>query len=216
MTIYLAKLTLTPRRPDVARDLADPYDMHRTLSRAAVRATDDLAPFLWRQETSGPTESPVLLVQSEEPLNWAAIPEGYLESFAQRSWEPESVLTVGHRLRFKVTANPTVTTTPPGHEGPARGNRKRMGLRTEPEQLAWIQRQCNRLGLVDPDAAVLASGVIKTHRKPGHPITVCVAELEGTAVIGDSAALGAGIRTGIGHARMLGLGLFTVAPVYKS
>ena len=81
-----------------------------------------------------------------------------------------------------------------------------MVLRTEPEQLAWIQWQCNRLDLLDPDAAVLGSGVIKTHRKQGHPITLCVAELEGTGVISDPAALGAGICAGIGHARMLGLG----------
>ncbi len=40
-----------------------------------------------------------------------------------------------------------------------------MVLRTEPEQLAWIQWHCNRLALLDPDAAVLCSGVIKTHAK---------------------------------------------------
>ena len=75
-----------------------------------------------------------------------------------------------------------------------------MGLRAEPEQLAWNQLQCTHLR-VDQDTP-----------KPGHPITFCVAELEGTAVIGDPAALGAGIRAGIGHALILGLGAFTVAP----
>jgi hypothetical protein len=49
-----------------------------------------------------------------------------------------------------------------------------MGLCTEPEQLAWIQRLCKRLGLLDPDAAVLGSGVIKIHRKPSQPITIAL------------------------------------------
>ena len=52
-----------------------------------------------------------------------------------------------------------------------------MVLRTEPEQLAWIQWQCNRLDLLDTDATVLGSGVIKTHRKPGHPITIALPSL---------------------------------------
>lgn len=216
MTIHLTQLTLTPRHPDVVRDLADPYDMHRTLCRAAQLSPgeDGLEPFLWRSET-GDGEHRVL-VQSERPLDWDALPDGWLHAIAQRSWEPEAVLQPGRRVRFRVTANPTITTVPAADrttDAPARGRRKRLGLKTEPEQLAWIERQCTeRLGLTDVSATVTRSGSVITRRKRDHTISVVVAEFDGIAVINDPTALAAGVRRGIGHARMLGLGLFSIAP----
>jgi CRISPR-associated protein Cas6/Cse3/CasE subtype I-E len=210
MTIHLAQLTPAPHHPDAVRDRADRYDLFRTLNRAAQLhpGPDGLEPFLWR------SEGDQVLVQSERPLDWEALPDGWLSAVAQRSWEPEATLQPGQQVHFRVAANPVVTRAPAEHTGPARGHRKRFGLRTEPEQLAWIQRQCtDRLGLADVSAAVTSSGVITTSRKKAHTITTVVAEFTGTAVIQDPIALAAGIRRGIGHTKMLGLGLFTTAPV---
>lgn len=220
MTLHLTRLTLNSLSKETMRDLADPYDMHRTLSRVAVLEPDQLTPFLWRQEVAGPADAPVLLVQSEAPLSWDALPDGYASAIEHRSWEPEAVLSVGRAVCFAVTANPTITTTPPGHTGLARGNRKRMGLRSEFDQLAWIDRQCNqRLGINLTSAEVVRAGMIKSWKKRandgGQPraLSVQVAQFSGTGVITDPDALAAGIRSGIGHARMLGLGLVTVAPL---
>lgn len=215
MTLHFTRLTLNSLSTETMRDLADPYDMHRTLSRVAVLEPDQLTPFLWRQETAGPTDAPVVLVQSEAFLNWDVLPADYTSAIEHRSWEPEAVLSAGRAVRFTVTANPTITTTPPRHTGPARGNRKRMGLRSETDQLAWIDRQCNqRLGINLTSAEVVRSGMIKSWKqRQSRALSVQVAQFSGTGVIADPEALAAGIRSGIGHARMLGLGLMTVAPL---
>lgn len=220
MTLYLTRLTLNMESRDVRRDLADPYDMHRTLARVAERPSDRSRPFLWRWETSAPTQPQLLLVQAEEPLSWEALATSYTCSIEHRSWDPDAVLRSGRKVRFRVVANPTVSRVPepkPGAEpslAPARGRRKRLGLRSEEEQLSWLERQCMRLGLVDVQAAVIDHGLIRSYRKSNHKITVCVAQFDGVGTVADPSALAAGLRSGIGHARMLGLGLVTVAPLF--
>lgn len=219
MTLHLARLTLNPLNRQVIRDLADPYDMHRTLMRAAEREPDLLTPFLWREEYSGPTEPPIVLIQSEQPLNWNALSDGFVHQIEQRTWYPETILKEGQQVRFRVVANPTVNRVPPSKSGedpenlPARGRRKRLGLRCEADQLAWMQRQADRLGLVQFSAAVSRSRQIRSHRKANHCITICTAQFDGNATIAEPTALISGMRKGIGHARMLGLGLVTIAPL---
>ncbi len=214
-TLYLSQLKLNINSREVRRDLADPYDMHRTLCNTAKAGTNDLHPFLWRQEVSNPYESPILLVQSSVELDWNGLPKDYLAALATKSWEPEALL-VGTHIRFRLVANPTVNKAPPDHVGPARGKRKRYGLWNQADQLAWIERQCKRLGLSDTAAVLTNSKAIRTRRKPGHQITVCTALFDGQGVIADLNALTHGIRFGVGHARMLGLGLMSIAPVRRS
>lgn len=219
MTLHLTRVTLNPLDRQVIRDLADPYDMHRTLTRAAERAADLPIPFLWRQDSSGPTEPQIVLIQSEQPLNWNALPDGFAGQVEQRTWNPDAVLKAGQQLRFRVVANPTVNRVPqarPVDEPsnlPARGRRKRLGLRCEADQLAWMRRQADRLGLIPISLAVSRTGQIRSHRKANHRITVCTAQFDGVATITEPAALISGMRRGIGHARMLGLGLVTIAPL---
>lgn len=214
MTLHLTKLTLNLQSHQARKDLADPYDMHRTLNRAFA-APDGLSPFLWRLEDCRPGELPVILVQSKDAPNWQQLPEGWSVNQAQRVWEPEAVIRPGQWLRFRVLANPTMTTVPKGVnvEGSARGHRKRLGLTKTEDQLGWLQRQGQRLGLRHVSATVVRSGKVRSTRKKGHPMTVVAALLEGQALVADVAALAGGIRTGIGHARMLGLGLVSVAPL---
>lgn len=219
MTLHLTRLRLNTLDRQVIRDLADPYDMHRTLMRAAQQQPDVLTPFLWRQECSGPTEPQIVLIQSEQPLNWNALPAGFAHQIEHRSWDPDAVLISGQQVRFRVTANPTVNRVPlpnPGDEPsnrPARGRRKRLGLRAEGDQLAWMQRQADRLGLIRVSAGVSRAGQICSHRKAHHRITVFTAQFDGVATIAEPEALISGMRRGIGHARMLGLGLVTIAPL---
>ncbi|MCY4331327.1 MAG: type I-E CRISPR-associated protein Cas6/Cse3/CasE [Cyanobacteria bacterium MAG CAR1_bin_15] len=214
MTLHLAKLTLNLQSRQARKDLADPYDMHRTLNRAFT-GPDGLSPFLWRLEDSRPGELPVLLVQSKDAPDWQQLPERWSVDQAQRVWEPEKVIRPGQWVRFRVLVNPTITTVPKGVDvqGSARGHRKRLGLTKAEDQLGWLQRQGQRLGLRDMDATVVRSGKVRSSKKKGHPMTVVIALLEGQALVGDAAALAGGIRTGIGHARMLGLGLISVAPL---
>ena len=219
MTLLISQLSLNLQHRKVRRDLGNAYDLHRTLSRAFADGPEAaIKPFLWRLETSRPLEPPKVLVQSAaEPL-WDQLPAGYLLNLADRAWSPETVLQRGRAVRLRVLANPTVCRVPtaspekPSPEGPARGQRKRLGLWREEEQLEWMQRQAQRLGLEEVQAEVSRSERWRCRRRGG-AITVAVAQFDGQAVIADPAALAAGVRAGIGHARMLGLGLVSVAPL---
>jgi CRISPR system Cascade subunit CasE len=219
MTLLLSQLSLNLSHREVRRDLGNPYELHRTLSRAFADGPEaDVKPFQWRLETGRPMDSPKVLVQSPAEAIWDQLPAGYLASLEDRAWTPEAVLEAGRAVRLRVLANPTVCKVPtssadnPAPEGPARGNRKRLGLWREKEQLEWWQRQAQRLGLSNMEAAVSRSERWRCRRR-GSPLTVAVAQFDGQAVIADPVALVAGIRSGIGHARMLGLGLVSVAPL---
>ena len=215
MMLHLTQLTLDLQSPDVRKDLTDPYDMHRTLSHA-FHGTDGRSPFLWRLEDCRPGERPMVLVQSGIEPNWKKPPNRWLaEDHIQRAWEPEKVIRPGQWVRFRVLANPTITTVPKGIEGQgsARGHRKRLGLTKPEDQLNWFQRQGAALGLSSIAAEVVRSGRIRSTRKKGHLMTVDTALFEGQALVADAVALAAGMKTGIGHARMLGLGLISVAPL---
>ncbi len=219
MTLVLSQIALNLGHRDVRRDLGSAYDMHRTLAKAfADGPTSEVRPFLWRLEPIRGAESPLLLVQSESDPIWSALPQDYLQHQAQRSWRPEDVLAKGCRLRFRLRANPTVNRVPPNQEGqpeaegPARGRRKRLGLWKEEEQLVWLQRQAERIGLACVEAVVTTSERLQCRRR-GSLVTVAAAQFEGQAVIDDPMALSSGIRVGVGHARMLGLGLMSVAPL---
>lgn len=221
MTLILSRLTLNINHRDVRRDLGDPYDLHRTLSRAFSDGPD--APVqrsLWRLEESQPSSPPILLVQSETEPNWGRLPDGYVTNIEQKSWIPESVLRAGSQIRLRCLANPTVCRVPNDPEtqeqpiGPARGRRKRQGLYREADQLDWMQRQGNRLGIGQLQVAVSRSSRWRC-RKRGTLMTVMVAQFDAEGVIEDPVPLAAGIRSGIGHARMLGLGLVSVAPLRR-
>ncbi|MCP9793385.1 type I-E CRISPR-associated protein Cas6/Cse3/CasE [Vulcanococcus limneticus Candia 3F8] len=219
MTLLLNRLTLNLGHRDVRRDLGNAYDMHRTLARAFASGPDDtVEPFLWRLEASREAEPPTLLVQSQGEPRWEHLPAGYLQAQAQRSWTPEDVFAKGKAVAFRVRANPTVNRVPQatsGDEpasGSSRGRRKRLGLWREEEQLEWMQRQAERLGLGAVAATVSHAERLRC-RRGGAVMTVATAQFDGQAVIADPDALAAGVRSGIGHARMLGLGLVSVAPL---
>lgn len=219
MTLLLSQLSLNLSHREVRRDLGNAYDLHRTLSRAFVDGPEGVVkPFLWRLESGRPMEPPRILVQSSAEPAWDQLPEGYVASLADRAWRPEAVFLAGRAVKLRVLANPTVCRVPtpskdnPVSEGPARGQRKRLGLWREGEQLEWLLRQAQRLGLSEVQAIVSRSERWRCRRGKS-PLTVAVAQFDGQAVIADPDALAAGVRSGIGHARMLGLGLVSVAPL---
>ncbi len=219
MTLLLSQLRLNPGLRDVRRDLGNPYDMHRTLARAfAEGPQSEVRPFLWRLEPGREANPAEVLVQSPSEPDWSRLPQTYLLQQEQRSWSPELVLQEGRRLRFRLRANPTVHRVPSASEEKessdhsGRHRRKRLGLWKEEEQLDWLHRQAVKLGLSSVEVALSHSERLRC-RRAGGLLTVAAALFEGQAIITDPGALAVGIRSGVGHARMLGLGLVSVAPL---
>jgi CRISPR system Cascade subunit CasE len=208
--MYLSKLTLDPRHPKARRDLADPYEMHRTLARAyAPEAETPPQHFLWRLERRadyGP--SSVVLVQSAQPANWSVVEglPGYVaEIHRDKPVDLEKLIRPSGRYRFRLLANPTVT-----REG------KRWGLIHEEEQLAWLARQGERGGFNVLGCVRAAEERLQVRQgKTGNRITVHTALFEGMLEAVNDQGLRASLLNGLGHAKALGLGLLSLAKVTR-
>lgn len=206
--MYLTKLTLDPLNAQARRDLADPYEMHRTLAR--VYAPDAINPpcrFLWRLERRADgLPSSIVLVQSAQPGDWVALSAspGYLaEIHADKPVDLHRLIQDGKRYRFRLLANPTVT-----RDG------KRWGLAREEDQVAWLERQGSRAGFKVLGCLRAETERLQTRQgKAGQRIIVQTALFEGVLESTAEQTMREALQSGFGHAKSLGLGLLSLAKV---
>lgn len=206
--MYLSKLTLDPCNAQARRDLADAYEMHRTLAR--VFARDDETPpvrFLWRLERRADYQpSSVVLVQSAHAGDWSALNTipGYIDQVQpNKVVDLATLIQSGARYRFRLLANPTVT-----REG------KRYGLTREDEQLAWIARQGERNGFSVLGCERGADERLQVRQgRRDNRITLHTALFEGVLQADSAELLRDGVLNGFGHGKALGLGLLSLARV---
>jgi CRISPR system Cascade subunit CasE len=204
--MYLSKLTLDARQPQARRDLADAYEMHRTLARAF--APDSAAPphrFLWRLERRADSQpSTIVLVQSEQLAEWSVLDAlaGYAANIqGNKPVDLEKLVQSGGRYRFRLLGNPTVT----------RGG-KRYGLTREEEQLAWLARQGERHGFAVLSCERSASERLQVRQgRTGNLISVHSALFEGVLQAIAPDRLRQGLVSGLGHGKALGMGLMSLA-----
>ncbi|MEX8501110.1 type I-E CRISPR-associated protein Cas6/Cse3/CasE [Leptothrix ochracea] len=206
--MYLSRLRLNPADASARRDLADPYQMHRTLARVYAPDTEQ-APsrFLWRMERNAQGWADgTVLVQAAEPGHWDALQAqpDYLQTLeADKPIEVNALIHPERRYRFRLYANPTVT-----RDG------KRYGLIHEEDQLAWLDRQGERCGFQVIGAVCGGSHRLSTRQgREGGRITVLCVLFDGLLQAGtDPEPLRQVLTQGLGHAKALGLGLLSVAP----
>ncbi|WP_421212081.1 type I-E CRISPR-associated protein Cas6/Cse3/CasE [Aeromonas enteropelogenes] len=203
--LHLSRLILNPRSRAARRDLANPYDLHRTLARAFAPDKES-APerFLWRLEVTANWQQPQLLVQSQTEGNWEPLrdqPYYLQEEVQEKRLALEQWLEPEGSYRFRLHANPTVT----------RGG-KRWGLCNESEQLAWLARQGQRHGFTLLQALVSGSAM-QQGRKGNCCLSVLTATFEGYLRVSDTQALQAALQGGIGPAKSLGCGLLSLGRV---
>lgn len=209
--MYLTKLILDTSHHRARRDIADAYEMHRTLSRAFVpESASPPGRFLWRMEHDGSAAlaeagRATVLVQSAEPGQWQHWLDqpGYAHSiFPNKHVDLAVLLRQGRGYRFRIVANPTVTRAG-----------KRWGLMQEEQQQQWLARQGERNGFRLLESARTGSSrlSVKQGRK-GHRISVQKARFDGFLEATDVAALSRALLNGIGHAKALGLGMLSLAP----
>ncbi|POZ61050.1 type I-E CRISPR-associated protein Cas6/Cse3/CasE [Chromobacterium alticapitis] len=199
--MYLTQLKLDAKQAAARRDLANAYDMHRSLCRAFV-VDEQTKPsrFLWRLERHDAEQGEaVVLVQSEQRGNWQ--PLGHLLDIACKPLPLETLVQTDKRYFFRLLANPTVT-----REG------KRYGLQREEEQLAWLARQLEKSGSVVQHVQRGLSQQWRL-RKPGCLITVQAVRFDGVLAVDDAQKLRLAMASGLGHAKAMGLGLLSLAPL---
>jgi len=199
--MHLSRLTLDLRNSQARRDLADAYDMHRSLVRAFV--IDEHTPpprFLWRLEPESVWREPVVIVQSEHEPDWSTwATRGYLKNQPEsKSVDLDELLTKDARYRFRLFANPTVTQAG-----------KRLGLASEQTQCEWLDRQATKAGFDVATALVTATHVMDIH---GGNIRLRQACFEGVLRVDDTGLLATAIAQGIGPGKAFGLGLLSLAP----
>lgn len=223
--MFLHRIHLDPKCREARRDLSDPYQLHSTLCRAFA-APNRKCPeneFLWRLEPE--TDSgglPRLLVQSKVMPDWTGIGvDGWLAKSDPGIDIKERLkldsLKVGQRFRFRLRANPCVTR-----------DRKRLGLRRLEYQETWLERkgeshgfslpQTAGLDLFEPtqkriDVRVTQEQIVRGRQHSGNPICVFSVLYDGILTVTDPEKFRHAIQTGIGHGKVMGLGLLSVAPV---
>ncbi|MGB3543504.1 type I-E CRISPR-associated protein Cas6/Cse3/CasE [Rubrivirga sp.] len=213
------------RNPQAQRDLADPYQLHRTLARVfpGARADGDGANearspnhgLLFRSEPDAPG-GPAVLVQSLTEPDWSALEAGYARRIdGPKPFDP--ALEVGQRLRFRLVANPTVKKKRPGQKNGARvplvHDRVPAGhTRATLGYLDWLERKAEAAGLaLEADRILDAPFEVRTRKAGGHRITLFGVRFDGTASVDNPDALADALRGGVGPAKGLGFGLLSLA-----
>lgn len=199
--MYLSQLVLNPRHRDARADLADRYELHRTLMSAFPKQIPADERMLYRVEEQRDKPTVTVLVQLRHLPDWEQSDRmrqpGYLVERPQfRQIAVESV--GGSPIMFRLQANPTV-----------KRDGKRHALYTDDLLLGWLQRKGTEHGFrVDPGRAQivkLGNRYGQRRRQTWH-----VVQFDGVLEIVDRSAFIAALSNGIGSAKAFGFGLVSV------
>jgi len=222
--MFLHRIHLDPRCREARRDLSDPYQLHSTLCRGFC-PQDRKCPegeILWRLEPeTDPDGCPRILIQSRTMPDWAGIG---VKGWLAKADPPIDLnnrlkfdsLKIGQRFRFRLRANPCVT-----RDG------KRLGLLKQEEQAIWIARKGERHGFSLPQLTsfdrsepsqvrvgvrISQEQMLRGKQHTGNGIRIYAVLYDGILSVSEPAKFRDAMQTGIGHGKVLGLGLLSVAP----
>lgn len=215
--MYLSRLILNPRNQRVRSELAQPYELHRSIMRAFP---DDIAPgaerVLFRIDEH-PELGLVLLVQSLGPPDWMrmldCVGSNYLVPVPDNPAVKELALNLsaGQRLKFRLLANPTVKRKRAVDNKPVR-----QGLVDEKEQRAWLERKAIAGGIrllsFDVSPYRLMTAGTKEEGEIAHSLNLLAVRFDGALQVTDPAVFVQTVENGIGSAKGLGFGLLSLAP----
>jgi CRISPR system Cascade subunit CasE len=234
--MHLHRVHLNPRCKEARRDLADPYQMHATLCRAFFPQETKCPPgaLLWRLEPETDRHGRArVLIQSHAAPDWDRVPSDWLAPALSDSDIPVSpgidlvqklaldALQVGQAFRFRLRANPCKTV-----QG------KRQGLVHPDAQREWLARKGEQHGFALPESAtqdyfdfmrspegrpyydvrVSHEQLLKGNQHGSNAIRVYSALFEGRLRVSDPVRFRAALESGIGHGKVMGLGLLSVVP----
>jgi CRISPR system Cascade subunit CasE len=210
--MYLSLLILNPRSRQVQRELADRYQLHRTLLKAFPPTLPDGERVLFRLELAH-NHPPQVMIQSQTMPDWHWLSEaGYLTQAAAVK-EFNLVFQPGQRLAFRLLANPTIKKTLQ-QEGKA--HKARLGLYKEADQFAWLARKLQASGadLVEARASTAQIERGTTYReKQRQEMQFVAVQFDGLLQVNDPDALVDAVKNGLGSGKGFGFGLLSLARV---
>lgn len=240
--MFLTRFLLDPRHPEVQRDLADCYRLHRrVLSLFPDLPTDESARralgVLYRPEGY------VLLVQSRIPPQSERLPSGYLLVTADDPPNPSTKdvskqydqIVAGMELTFRLRANPTRKIDSWRDQPGYRPNGRRVDLRRVEDQLAWLMRKGEQHGFrvhsvrVRDDTVRLVPQPFQADARPAgrvvgwrpssagasQKLTFAAVVYDGVLQVTEPARFREALVTGIGPAKAFGFGLLSIAPARR-
>lgn len=223
--MYLSRLLLNPRSREARRDLASPYELHRTLARVfpGDRADAD-GPnaerqpghgLLFRAEPEAPG-GPQVLVQSLIEPDWRRLPDGYARVEGPKVFEP--VFSEGQRLRFRLVANPTVRkkTGETRSDGKPRVTRVPLVHDRAPEghpdvtmgYLDWLDRKAEVNGFAVENVIDAPFQVTGGRSKQG--LTLFGVQFDGVLSVLNHRSVVSAVHSGVGPAKGFGFGLLSL------
>jgi CRISPR system Cascade subunit CasE len=226
--MYLSRLILNPRSRQVQRELADPYEMHRTICRAFPDANfkeNEPSGILFRLDLHPKKSVPTLLVQSHFQPDWSfllADRKDYLlgEAFLpldveNPAWKEISLqLREGQALAFRLRANPTFKKTMEKDGGEK--HKMRLGIFKEEDQHDWLKRKLEVAGAalvyVNISNSQLTRGKLFIEKEDEKRMRFLAVQFEGLLKVKDPNRLLESVRSGIGSGKGLGFGLLSLAP----
>ena len=201
--MYLSKLTLNTSRRALFW-AARPYRVHQRL----LMACPEEPRLLYRLEQA--EDRNIILVQTQEEPDWEAAFADFPVLAAPplcKTWEFQP--QTGQLLAFRLRANPTA------RKRLADGSKKRVGLKDEEEQMAWLARKGQDAGfrLLHADARQEQAAVDdKVAEGRPHHMQWLAVQFDGLLQVTDSQRLHAALSAGIGSGKGFGFGLLSLAP----
>jgi len=214
--MYLSRLIINPRIRRVQKEVAAPYQMHRSLMKAFP---DNLKPgderVLFRLEAHPRTGVLTLLVQSLTLPDWSWLAEPNARDYLLPVNEPNPAvkpfdlnLAPGQVLAFRLRANPTVKRK---FES---GDHKRVGIYGEEKQIEWLKRKGEQGGFQVLSVRTGNQGNVggRIRRdKTTHKLRLLAIQFDGLLQATDPDRLHETVRQGIGSGKSLGFGLLSLA-----
>ncbi len=211
-SLYLSRLVLDARSRRVQRELANPYELHRTVMEAfGADCRREGERVLYRVDPLPGDTALALLVQSHSVPDWGFLhtepgARGYLaggwgENPAVKRFVPR--FEAGQVLAFRLRANPTV-----------RRDGRRLGLLREEEQLAWLKRKGEAAGFeplwVQVAQEQMVAGTLRRDEAVHH-LKLLSVRFDGCLRVRDPLRLAEGLAAGIGSGKGFGFGLLSLA-----
>lgn len=199
--MYLSQLLVNPRSRDARIDLADRYELHRTLLNGFPEDLPSDERILYRVEDNPNVPIISVLVQSRYLPEWESVERmsrrGYLTDVPQvRRIVPE--LALGQRLPFRLQANPTV-----------KRDGKRHAIYRDDDLLAWLQRKGEQHGfacdMLDVQIVKLGKKYGKRRKQTWHAV-----QFDGLLTVADPERFSVALVNGIGSGKAFGFGLISI------
>jgi CRISPR system Cascade subunit CasE len=222
--MHLSRLILNPRSRQVQHELADPYELHRTVCRAFPGANfkdNESTGILFRVDLHPRTRIPTLLVQSRQEPDWAFLSINRKDYLLGENDLPLEVknpdtkeinlqLRAGQVLAFRLRANPTIKKD---REGKMQG--RRVGLIREEDQQKWLERKLESAGAALVSVNIIneqfTRGKLFIEREKEKRMNFLSVQFDGVLQVKDQEKLINTIFTGFGSAKGLGFGLLSLA-----